>query len=78
MNANKLLQAALSLPPEERALLAHNLLGSLDGPAESGSSEAWIAEIEKRAMDLADGTVLPVDWVVARERIRRRLRAQRS
>jgi putative addiction module component (TIGR02574 family) len=78
MNANKLLEAALSLPAEERARLAHNLLGSLDGPADSGSAEAWIGEIEKRAEDLADGTVLPVDWVVARERIRRRLHEHRS
>ena len=77
MNASKLLAAALSLPAEERARLAQTLLGSLDGPAESGCDEAWIAEIEKRAQDLADGTVLPVDWVVARERIRRRLQEQR-
>jgi putative addiction module component (TIGR02574 family) len=78
MNAKKLLEAALSLPAEVRARLAHTLLGSLDGPSDSGCAEAWVAEIERRAQDLADGTVLPVDWAVARERIRRRLQEQRS
>ncbi|MEW6746281.1 MAG: addiction module protein [Planctomycetota bacterium] len=78
MNAKKLLEAALSLSPEERAHLAHDLLQSLDGPAEPGSDCAWIAEIEKRARELADGTVVPVDWIGARERIRRRLHEKRS
>jgi len=78
MNAKELLEAALALPAEERARLAHTLLGSLDGPPEAGCAEAWVAEIERRAQDLADGTVLPVDWDVARERIRRRRKEQRS
>ena len=76
MNAKELLEAALSLPAEDRARLAHFLLGSLDGPEDHGGDDAWIAEVEKRAQELADGTLLPVDWVVARERIRRRLNEQ--
>ena len=78
MNAKKLLEAALSLPAEERAHLARSLLGSLDGPAEAEIEAAWITEIEKRAKDLGDGSMVPVDWAAARERIRRRLHEQRS
>lgn len=78
MNTEELLEAALSLPPEERAHLAHHLLHSLEGQAEPGADAAWIAEIEKRAHELADGMVVPVDWSEAHERIRRRLLEKRS
>jgi len=77
MNAKKLFEAALALPAEDRAHLAHSLLDSLDGPPETDVEAAWIAEIEKRARELDDGSVVPVDWAEARERIRRRLREQR-
>ena len=73
MNAKKLFEAALSLPVDERALLAHTLLDSLDGdgPADPDIEAAWIAEIATRAKELDDGSVVPVDWAEARERIRR-------
>ena len=77
MNTEQLHDAALALPPEERARLAHDLLRSLDGPAASDAADAWITELEKRARELADGTVVPVDWREARERISRRLHESR-
>ena len=73
MNAKKLLEAALALTPEERALLAHDLIYSLDGHSDADAEAAWIDEIERRARELADGTVAPVDWNDVRERIRQRL-----
>jgi len=78
MNAKKLLEVALSLSAEERADLAHSLLGSLDGPPQTDVEATWIAEIEKRAKDLGDGSIDPVNWAEARERIRRRMHEQRS
>lgn len=77
MTARDLRDAALSLPTEDRASLARDLLQSLHGPAESGASAAWLADLERRARELADGTVEPVDWEVARERIARRLGERR-
>ena len=77
MSADELREAALSLPAGDRATLARELLRSLHGPAEAGVEAAWLAQIERRARELADGTVEPVDWEVARERIARRLRERR-
>ena len=78
MNPKELRDAALALTPEERARLAHDLLTSLDAPPELGAERAWIAEIEKRARELADGSVVPVDWGEARERIKRRLNSRHA
>ena len=73
MNPKELRDAALALTPEERARLAHDLLRSLDASPELGAESAWISEVEKRARELADGSVSPVNWADARERIKRRL-----
>jgi putative addiction module component (TIGR02574 family) len=76
MNPKELRDAALALTPAERARLAHDLLCSLDAPAELGAEKAWIGEIEKRARELEDGSVTPVDWSEARKRIMRRLNSR--
>ena len=77
MSMDTLLQDALGLPTEERAKLARDLLRSLDGPADQDAGKAWLAEIERRACELDDGSVEPVDWESARERIAKRLRERR-
>lgn len=77
MNAKQLRDAALSLSRKDRADLAHDLLRSLDGPAEPEAEAAWLAELESRATNLAEGTVVPVDWEDARRRIRQRLHERR-
>jgi putative addiction module component (TIGR02574 family) len=77
MSTDSLREAALTLPIEERAKLAHDLLRSLDEPADPDVDAVWIKEIERRARELADGSVQPVDWEAARQRIVRRLRKRR-
>jgi putative addiction module component (TIGR02574 family) len=77
MSSDQLRATALALPREERAELARELLSSLDEAGEDVDA-AWAAEITRRARELADGTVEPVDWEVARERIARRLRERRE
>jgi putative addiction module component (TIGR02574 family) len=77
MSTDELREAALTLPAKERAKLAQDLLRSLGGPADPDVDAAWIREIERRARELADGSVQPVDWEVARKRIARRLRERR-
>lgn len=78
MSTEELRNAALTLPSEERAKLAQDLLRSLDEPFDSDIDAAWIAELERRARELADGSVEAVDWETARERISRRLRERRK
>jgi len=68
---------ALALPPDDRARLAHDILASLDGPADEGASEAWVCEIERRVREVKDGSVMLVDWKDTRARILKRLSSGR-
>jgi len=67
------LDIALELPPTERAALAHDLLASLDGPADADAAEAWEAEITARLDDLQSGKVETVEADEALRRIDARL-----
>jgi hypothetical protein len=73
-DAARILAEALGLAPEDRALIAAELLASL-GPDEPGDQDreaAWIAEIERRARAAIAGSPA-VDWPEARARILDRL-----
>ena len=59
--ANQLRKKALQLPVRERARLARDLLTSLDDNSEEGAEEAWRIEIERRACEVLDGTVVLED-----------------
>jgi putative addiction module component (TIGR02574 family) len=78
MSSDRFRSAALALPPEERAELAHALLVSLHQETDSGAEAEWVAELEHRAQAVADGTAKLVDWEEARERIAARLKARRE
>ncbi|MBI2298867.1 MAG: addiction module protein [Armatimonadetes bacterium] len=78
MSTDELRKAALTLPLDERAKLACELLRSLDEPADADADAAWIETIERRARELADGSVQPVEWEEARHRIAQRLRERRQ
>lgn len=78
MSADKLRSDALALPAPERAELARALLESLQEDAEPDADAAWIAELDRRAQAVADGTAKLVPWEEARERISARLKARRE
>jgi putative addiction module component (TIGR02574 family) len=78
MSNDKLRSEVLALPAEQRAELAHVLLESLHEDADPGAEAAWIAELDRRAQAVADGSATLVDWEDARERITARLRARRE
>jgi len=59
---------ALSLPSEERARLAHDLIASLDDAQDPGAAEAWVAEIERRAREVESGSAPLEDWAAVRAR----------
>jgi putative addiction module component (TIGR02574 family) len=48
--------AALTLPPEDRAMLADDLVASLEGSQEE-IDEAWRIEIERRIKEIKEGKV---------------------
>lgn len=64
----KLLEEALTLPPDERADLAAILLGSLHDPQDEAADEAWDAELKKRIDEVESGAVKTIPWSEARAR----------
>lgn len=72
--ADRLLDEALKLAPDERARIAAELLATLepDLPGQQRSDAEWIGEIERRARAAAAGSP-GVAWADAREQIRSRL-----
>jgi putative addiction module component (TIGR02574 family) len=73
--AQELLREALTLPVEERADVAAELLASLDDAETENPAEveaAWAAEIEKRARRVMSGESAGVPW----EDVRRRAEAE--
>jgi putative addiction module component (TIGR02574 family) len=72
--ADRLLDEALKLAPDERARIVAELLATLepDLPGQQRSDQDWIQEIERRARAAAAGNP-GVPWAVAREQIRSRL-----
>ena len=76
--AERLLSEILALPVAERAKVAHRLLESLEDVPDDDLDAAWIAELEKRAHDVASGAVKPIPWETARGNIMDELRKRRA
>ena len=53
-------KAALALPPEQRALLAESLLGSLPSLSEEWTESEEMAEVERREREIETGQVQPL------------------
>lgn len=53
----KLMELALALPPQARAFVAEQLIGSLDAGPGPAISPEWRAEIRKRCREIDDGLV---------------------
>jgi len=50
------------LSPDERALVAHCLISSLESRQDEGVDEAWAELSEKRLIELKSGEVKGVSW----------------
>lgn len=74
--AQALLREALTLPPEERADVAAELLASLDDTETDVTDieAAWATEIEKRARRVLAGDSPGILWEDARRRAEAELR----
>jgi putative addiction module component (TIGR02574 family) len=69
-NADKVLEEALQLAPNERAKIAAELLSSLDEQDEDVKA-AWAAEIIRRAADAEADPDDEEDWRTALDDVRR-------
>lgn len=67
MSTKELIAEAISLPVEERALVADSILRSLNAP-QSGIDRKWAAVAQRRLAELRSGEVklVPGDEVFAR------------
>ena len=57
MNIDTLRIEALSLPIQERAQLAEQLLASLDDLSEAETEQLWLQEAARRAAEMDQGSV---------------------
>jgi putative addiction module component (TIGR02574 family) len=69
---DEILKGALSLPPVQRAMLADDLLQSLDDPNQKEIDDAWAEEAERRLREIDEGKVELVDGELVMERLRAR------
>ena len=73
-NFDDIMKDALSLPPGARAMLADQLLVSLDWEQQKEIDDAWAEEAERRMQEIRDGKVKTIDG----EQVMRELRARRK
>ena len=66
----------LELPEAERAELAHDLIASLDEPAEDGAREAWDREILRRLSQVDSGQAKLLDQDSFLQKMRARIQEQ--
>jgi putative addiction module component (TIGR02574 family) len=66
--------AALSLPPGLRAMLAEHLFKSLDAENQAEIDSIWVTEAEARLQDIREGKVvtIPGDEVFKKIRAKRK------
>jgi putative addiction module component (TIGR02574 family) len=70
MTIDELLAETLSLPANQRARVAREIIASLDEASDADASERWLDEIRVRAAELDGDTVKPEEWEQLRDRLR--------
>ncbi|MFS8066369.1 MAG: addiction module protein [Byssovorax sp.] len=78
MSTDELLAQVLSLPRQDRARVAEELLSSLEEADEQEVAAAWAPELQRRSRDVADGKVQTVDWNTSRAEILGELEERRA
>jgi putative addiction module component (TIGR02574 family) len=68
--AEQVLQAALTLPEEERLEIVDALLAGLD-QGTTPLDDAWMAEVRRRSAEFDAGGITAAPWSEVKERARR-------
>ncbi len=58
------------LSPDEKALVAHCLISSLESRQDEGVDEAWAELLKKRLMELKSGEVKGVSWEEIKNKVK--------
>lgn len=69
---DQILSAALSLPPDARAMLADRLLESLDSEDQKRIDAIWADEAERRVREIDEGRVKTIDGELVMQELRSR------
>jgi hypothetical protein len=67
---NQIIENIKGLSAEEKALVAHCLIASLEAKQDAGVDEAWAKLAEKRFAELESGVVKGVSWGEIRQRVK--------
>jgi len=67
----KLTEELLSLPSESRALLADQLVESLEFDTDSAIQAVWVTEAKRRRDEVRDGSVQPISGEDGLAQVRR-------
>jgi putative addiction module component (TIGR02574 family) len=71
MTIEQITKEALSLPSQARAILADQLVESLDPSEEGPFREVWVAEALRRRDEVRSGTVKTISREEGMKRVRR-------
>ncbi len=71
-NLQELLNAAQTLPADERALLIYALWDTLSPNAWAPPTDEWIAEAQRRSAEYEAGRMTASPWPEVRDRARRK------
>jgi putative addiction module component (TIGR02574 family) len=69
----QVIQAALSLPEDQRILVTDALLQSLQSGDAHPLHESWLVEIERRSREYDEGQVVAIPWEEVKASARGRL-----
>lgn len=68
-HSQAILEQALKLTVQERAVVAQQLIQSLDPGQEAEVEQAWQEEIQQRISDLDNGVATAIPWEEVQRRI---------
>lgn len=71
--SEQLLTSALALPESERLELAEALLAASEPPAPEPTGDAWVAELQRRSVQIDAGEAAVAPWAEVKRRVRGRL-----
>jgi len=74
--ADRLVEQALAMSPNERAAIAARLIASLDSQVDEGVELAWQGEIQRRMAETDRGEVDLIPWEEVRVRLKASSRAK--
>ena len=70
ISVKQVIESIKELSFQEKALVAHCLISSLETKQEEGVDDAWAELAEKRFQELESGSVKGVSWQTLKETIR--------